>query len=140
MATRWMGPLGEWVLRFAGWIDAASPQALLQAAIFFDFRRVAGALDVAPLEAALAGCALVLGDIPTLREVWGDAALYADPRDDEALLAALTRVRCDAALRGRLAAAARERARRYTPEATADRYLELYEQLAVAEPVEAVAR
>ena len=26
------------------------------------------------LEAALAGCALVLGDIPSLREVWGDAA------------------------------------------------------------------
>src|SRR4051812_8340607 len=32
-----------------------------------------------PLEAALAGCALVLGDIPSLHEVWGDAALYVDP-------------------------------------------------------------
>src|SRR6187551_3747465 len=34
---------------------------------------------LAPLEAARAGCALVLGDIPSLREIWGDAAVYADP-------------------------------------------------------------
>src|SRR4051794_17723056 len=32
---------------------------------------------LAALEAAHAGCALVLGDIPSLREVWGDAASYA---------------------------------------------------------------
>src|SRR5690606_8377688 len=33
------------------------------------------------LEAALSGCALVLGDIPSLREVWGPAATYVDPAD-----------------------------------------------------------
>src|SRR5215213_8701838 len=37
------------------------------------------------LEAGLSGCALVLGDIPSLREVWGDAALYVDPDDRAAL-------------------------------------------------------
>ena len=31
------------------------------------------------LEAGLAGCALVLGDIPSLREVWHDAALFVPP-------------------------------------------------------------
>jgi glycogen synthase len=31
---------------------------------------------LAPLEAALCGCAVVANDIPSLREVWGDAALY----------------------------------------------------------------
>ncbi len=55
VARRWMGPLGEWTRRFASWTDAPSPEALLHAAIFFDLRRVAGALDVAPLEAVLAG-------------------------------------------------------------------------------------
>jgi CBS domain-containing protein len=54
MASRWMGPLAEWRERFSSWLDAPSPEALLQAAIFFDFRRVAGSLDVAPLEEALA--------------------------------------------------------------------------------------
>src|SRR5690606_19010272 len=31
---------------------------------------------LAPLEAALHGCPLVLGDIPSLREVWDNAAMY----------------------------------------------------------------
>ncbi|HET6692503.1 MAG TPA: glycosyltransferase, partial [Miltoncostaeaceae bacterium] len=61
------------------------------------------------LEAALSGCALVLGDIPSLREVWGEAALYADPFDDGALAAALRRLAGDAALRERIAAAGHER-------------------------------
>ena len=33
------------------------------------------------LEAALSGCALVLGDIPSLREIWDGAALFVDPDD-----------------------------------------------------------
>ena len=32
------------------------------------------------LEAGLAGCALVLGDIPSLREIWGEAALVRSSR------------------------------------------------------------
>jgi CBS domain-containing protein len=54
MATRWQGPLDEWIERFRGWIDRPTPKALLEASIFFDFRRVAGALDLAPLEDTLA--------------------------------------------------------------------------------------
>jgi CBS domain-containing protein len=53
MAKRWHSTLSEWTQRFRAWIDAPSPKALLEASIFFDFRRVAGALDLAPLEAAL---------------------------------------------------------------------------------------
>jgi CBS domain-containing protein len=50
MARRWNGPLQEWVARFHGWIDSPSPQALLEASIFFDFRRVGGHLDLGALE------------------------------------------------------------------------------------------
>jgi CBS domain-containing protein len=53
MARRWNGPLDEWKRRFEEWIDAPSPEALLHGAIFFDFRRVAGGLDLATLEASL---------------------------------------------------------------------------------------
>jgi glycosyltransferase involved in cell wall biosynthesis len=41
------------------------------------------------LEAARAGCALVLGDIANLRELWGDSAEYVDPDDPEDLLRTL---------------------------------------------------
>lgn len=54
MATRWMGPLSDWTRRFSSWIESPSPEALLQAGIFFDFRRVAGTLETAPLQAVLA--------------------------------------------------------------------------------------
>jgi glycosyltransferase involved in cell wall biosynthesis len=68
------------------------------------------------LEAALSGCALVLGDIPSLREVWDDAAIYVDPNDAAALSDALERVIRSTTLREDLARRAGLRARRYTPE------------------------
>jgi CBS domain-containing protein len=53
MATRWQGPLAEWKRRFARWIEAPEPQALLEASNFFDFRPVHGALALAVLDEAL---------------------------------------------------------------------------------------
>lgn len=41
------------------------------------------------LEAAASGCALVLGNIPTLRELWSDAAVFVPPDDDAALVRAI---------------------------------------------------
>jgi CBS domain-containing protein len=55
MASAWHGPRSEWLARFTGWIDVPNPKALLVASIFFDFRRVAGKLDLEPLEAVLSG-------------------------------------------------------------------------------------
>ena len=47
---------------------------------------------LAPLEAALCGCAVVANDIPSLREVWGDAALYFNgPRSLSTVLHQLNR-------------------------------------------------
>lgn len=82
-----------------------------------------------PLEAAQAGCALLLGDIPSLREVWDDAARYVAPRDDEALVAALRELAADPPEVHRLAQRARHRAQRYTPRVSADAYLDLYARL-----------
>jgi CBS domain-containing protein len=53
MAREWNGPLGEWVERFHGWVAEHGPKALMQAAIYVDYRKVSGELDLAPLEAAV---------------------------------------------------------------------------------------
>ncbi|HEU4698793.1 MAG TPA: glycosyltransferase family 4 protein [Gemmatimonadales bacterium] len=82
-----------------------------------------------PLEAGLAGCALVLGDLPSLREVWGDAALYVPPDDTDALHAALAGLVADAARRAEYGRRARARALEYGPERMARGYLELYAAL-----------
>src|SRR3982751_3746834 len=41
------------------------------------------------LEAAQAGCALVLSDIPTHREIWGGAAIFVPARNDQAFAIAI---------------------------------------------------
>ncbi len=81
------------------------------------------------LEAAHAGCALVLSDLATFRELWNGAALFVDPEDDEALANALQRLTRTPALRSRLAAAARRRARTYTDARMARTTADLYGRL-----------
>lgn len=49
MATNWRGPLEEWRDRFAAWITTPRAEALLNASIFFDLRRVAGTLELNPI-------------------------------------------------------------------------------------------
>ncbi len=68
------------------------------------------------LEAALCGCALVLGDIPSLREVWGEAASYVPVHDHEALRQRLQALIDDPGERCRLGRAARERALDFQPD------------------------
>ncbi len=81
------------------------------------------------LEAALSGCALVLADLPSLRETWGDAACFADMSDPQALRAALAALIEDEPRRAELAARARARATRFTPQRLAREYLALYRTL-----------
>jgi glycogen(starch) synthase len=92
---------------------------------------------LAALEAACAGCALVLGDLASLREVWGDAALYVDPFDDDDLAVKLERVIDDPRLRDSLAAAAARRRMTYSRERMAGAYRDVYERLTMEAKVEA---
>ncbi|MCA1646141.1 MAG: glycosyltransferase family 4 protein [Chloroflexi bacterium] len=126
--------------RTVGWVGRLSFQALadllLKAAIFVAPARYEP-FGLGPLEAGLAGCALVLGDIPSLREVWGDSALYVDPADEHALAATICELISDGELRRERSLAARRRAATYSVQAMADRYAALYSELLA--PSEVVA-
>lgn len=78
------------------------------------------------LEAASHGCALVLGDIASLRELWDGAADFVPPDDAAALARAVNALIDDPARRRRMARAARLRAGAYTRERMAQAYLALY--------------
>ena len=78
------------------------------------------------LEAAAAGCALVLGDIRTLRENWSGAALFVPPDNHRALARAINELIGDAELRRHLAAAARERASKFTVDGMVGTYQSAY--------------
>ncbi|MGD2116328.1 MAG: putative nucleotidyltransferase substrate binding domain-containing protein [Acidobacteriota bacterium] len=57
MADRWHEPLAAWRALFRSWIETPDPQALIDAANFFDHRSVWGELDLAPLGEILRGAA-----------------------------------------------------------------------------------
>ena len=81
------------------------------------------------LEAALSGCALVLSNIPTLRELWAGCALFVPPNEPAALRQALHRLITDEALRAELSAAAQQRARMLNATQMAEHYVTLYHLL-----------
>ena len=88
------------------------------------------------LEAALAGCALVLGDVPSLRQIWDGAALFVPPNNHAELQQSIIRLIEDENLRTGLAAAAHQRAGYYTSERLAANYMKVYQSL-MSETVEA---
>ncbi|MHC1763016.1 MAG: glycosyltransferase family 4 protein [Verrucomicrobiia bacterium] len=81
------------------------------------------------VEAGLSGCALVLGDIPSLRENWDGAAVLVPPEDKRALTAALRGLIASPAQRAALVRAARERALEFTPDCMAAAYLSAFATL-----------
>ena len=81
---------------------------------------------LAVLEAALSGCALVLGDIPTFRELWDGAACFVDAEDGDPLEHAIKDLAANRLKLDRLADAALLRAERYSAERMVDGYLEAY--------------
>ena len=97
---------------------------------------------LAVLEAAQAGCPLVLADIPTLRELWGGAALFVPVDDDAALAQSLAHLIADPQARENLGQAARERSQSYSVEAMCAGMLAVYRSLmpsAAPAPVEDAA-
>lgn len=124
------GPTGKIVefpnVRLLGYCAAAEVLELYRGASIFALPARYEPFGLSPLEAAQFGCALVLGDIPSLREVWGKAAVYVAPNDPLALRAALTRLIEHPAELERYRMAARLRARRYSVEGMIESYLNAY--------------
>ena len=86
---------------------------------------------LAVLEAAQAGCALVLSDIATFRELWDGAALFVAPGDAAGFAHAIDTLIADPAHRTALGKAAADHAARYTPAACAEATGRLYDRLLV---------
>jgi glycosyltransferase involved in cell wall biosynthesis len=94
---------------------------------------------LAVLEAAQAGCALVLSDIPTFRELWDGAAWFVYPHDADGFAHAVDAIVGDPELRARLGDAACERAADYTVARMAAGMVALYRGLETRVAPERVA-
>lgn len=124
------GPAGEsldlghlWALGDLDYDDLA--RWLRSAPVFVSTARYEPS-GLSVLGAARLGCALVLSDIASFREMWAGAAEFVPPDDEDAIAAAIAGIVHDPAARDRLGEAARERSLIYTPQATAAGMAEVY--------------
>ena len=90
-------------------------------------------LGMAALEAAFSRCAIIANDIPSFREIWGDAALYFRTNDAESLAESIRLLSEDRPMRRAYAELAYNRARdRFTTKRMIDDCLQLYRSLQAA--------
>lgn len=121
---------------FLGRLSSAEVAAELSSASVFVHPAKYEPFGLAPLEAALSGCALVLGDIPSLREIWQDAAVYVDTDDADSLAATVNALLQDPSELESWQTKATLRAKLFTAEAMAEEYLDLYGQLMEVKTIE----
>lgn len=124
------GPNGQRIgLRHAdhlGTLPSSEIEPLMARAGIFVSPSIYEPFGLAPLEAASTGTPLVLADIPTYRELWDGAALFAPPRDPTGFVDALQQLIADASLRGDMGRKALQRARRYSQAEQAQAMLQVY--------------
>jgi len=115
------GPNGERVatrhLQLLGRLDDAGVAGHLAARPVFVSLARYEPFGLAVLEAAAAGCALVLSDIPSFRELWDGAAVFVEAQDDAAAARAMQDLLDDPAGRAAAGRAASARAAAYGVEA-----------------------
>ena len=116
--VRALGKLSAWAIR-----EQFSRASIYAAPALYE------PFGLAVLEAALSGCALILADIPTFRELWHGAAVLLNPRDAHAWEAELQRLIHDDEARIALAQEARARASNFSREAMCASYHDLYHHL-----------
>ena len=112
-----------------GQVDRGELDRLMRRAAIFAHPARYEPFGLASLEAGLARCALVLGDLPSLREVWRDAAVYVAPGDAASLADEIGRLIADPVRREEMGSRARLRAEGYGVGRMARRYAGTYRRL-----------
>lgn len=119
IADLYVGDLVE----LTGWIDRATLLGLYGRAKAFVFPSTFEGFGMPVLEAMAAGIPVACSKISPLTEIGGDAVLYFDPQDENAIEAALARIVNDTVLREKLIVSGPERAREFTWQSAAEKTL-----------------
>jgi glycosyltransferase involved in cell wall biosynthesis len=133
MAGSNRGPSGQHLalrkVEHRGELSHADTMSSMRRAAIFVSPSLYEPFGLAALEAACSASALVLADIPTYRELWDGAALFADPHDCDAFADAINRLARDPGLRRSLGDQAQRRSRDFNLEVQIDTVLAIYERL-----------
>lgn len=133
MAGRNSGPGGQYLAlrhaRHLGELPYPDTMALMEKAAIVVSPSLYEPFGLAVLEAARAGAALILSDIPTYRELWDGAAIFVAPNDPQAFADAIDLLSNDRDGKAVLAEQAHRRSQAFTIEAQAMAIARTYDLL-----------
>ncbi|TSA44706.1 glycosyltransferase family 1 protein [bacterium] len=115
---------------FPGWIDEKDKPILLQMAECFVFPSLYEGFGIPIIEAMAASLPVVCSDIPVLREIGKNAALFCDPKNSQQFAENISKILDDQSLREKLVRSGIETAQKFTWPKTAEKTLEIYASLA----------
>jgi glycosyltransferase involved in cell wall biosynthesis len=127
-------------VHWLGELDHADLQDLIQRAAIYAAPAYYEPFGLGILEAAAAGCALVLSDIESLQEIWDGAALFVSPDDPDQLRDTLLQLCRNEVLRARLQRASLARAQRYSLDCMLSGYLKIYSDIQKSSTLSAIVR
>jgi glycosyltransferase involved in cell wall biosynthesis len=130
--------MGSWV-ELRGWVDDDELADLRARARAMAFPTLAEGFGLPVLEAMSMGLPVLASDLPVLREVGGDAAMWFDPFDLESIADALRTAATRPDVMSGLASAGLERARLFSWERVARETVEVFHR-ALAQPPEGTVR
>jgi len=114
---------------FPGWVDEEDKPLLLQMAICFVFPSLYEGFGIPVIEAMAAGTPVVCSDIPVLREVGGEAALFCSPQKSSVFAENIKKVMPNSDWRDNLIQKGKKIARKFTWQKMAEKIWEIYKSL-----------
>jgi alpha-1,3-rhamnosyl/mannosyltransferase len=123
------------LISFLDYVPAADLPALISGARVLAFPSLHEGFGLPVLEAHACGTPVVCSMTSSLPEAAGDAALFFDPLDEDAIAGALERVLRDEALRAKLIAKGFENLRRFSWESSAAKILEIWSEQTLVSPL-----
>jgi glycosyltransferase involved in cell wall biosynthesis len=119
-------------VRYRGYVDEGELPGLTAGATLFAYPSLYEGFGFPVAQAMAAGVPVLTSNTSCLPEVAGGGALFADPRSESEVAAALTRLLENPTLRKQLGRAGRERAEQYRWETCAQRSWEFFRNVATA--------
>jgi glycosyltransferase involved in cell wall biosynthesis len=115
---------------FPGWLEQEDLPAIYSLADLFLYPSNLEAFPIPITEAMACGTPIITSNVNGLVEIAGDAAVFINPRDSEAIATAICQLLADTALRTRLSQKGAARSAKFTWEQCAQKTLAVIERMA----------
>lgn len=110
---------------FTGFVSDGDLSILYRKCEFFIYPSLYEGFGIPPLEAMKNGCAVIVSDIPSLKEVCSDAALYVNPYDVESIKNGMLKIIKDSKLKEELKSKGSLRSQFFKWEESGDKVYEI---------------